>query len=389
MIEEFYKNSPILRALPSESILHHHVKNCSIMEPPFSYDLLCAATVLGTSLKRDVWVNQVKWKVYPALATMLVGPSGCGKNTAIGNVKELAGHLQVPLVGGGTIETIVDQVFRTGDPASCIIVAEELADMVGKKDYQQGIVTGVTDLLDCKEFKDISLKSTGVRRIPHPTIGMLCGSTAHWLHTALPKDAQQGGFYGRFIVPVENGPKRHVGLIGNLPKAEQEAALEAGATFAAGAAGFKERWKGRGEIPFTRSAAKLYDEWYAQRHAQFGPLASDYANRSRDHALRLAMLSALTSWREQISDQDVAFALAFITHIAQNIEQVLSQTSKECEVGDLILPMLPATLADLYRALARGYSMRVVREAFAWLQESGQAKIVGTSMVPVEAPRGR
>lgn len=361
----------LVKALPLQSILHYYIHARALIEPPVSYDLLCGAAVLSLALKRDVWVDQEMWKVYPAMSVMLVGPSGVGKNTAIGAAKEIAKLLEVPIIGGNTIEALVDQVQRCGNPASCLITAEELADMIGKKDYQQGLISGITDLLDTKDFKDISLKSSS-RRIQAPTVGFMCGSTPLWLHSMLPKDSMGGGFYGRFLVAAEKEAKRFTSLTKRLPKADRDAAKEALGNFNTTAICVRDFCRGKGELEFSKAASDLYHNWYAVRHGQFSALANDYAHRSRDHAIRLALVSAVSCLRSTIEEEDVHFALTVVTHIAHNIDVVVAQASPEAELGEKILATLPTTHAEVLRTFSKGYAMRLIKDALMLLRESEQ-----------------
>lgn len=374
----------LVKALPSESLFHHYLAARAIMETPVSYDLLCAMTCFALALKRDVWVSQRRWKVYPVFSPMLVGPSGTGKNTAIGGLTSLCTKLNIPVVSGGTIEALVDQVAKCGRPATCLIHAEEIADMIGKKDYQQGIVQGITDLLDTKDVKDISLKSTGPRRIYEPTVSFACGSTAGWLHSGLPKDAQTGGFYGRFVVSVEEGPKREVPLLNMLPESELVASDQGEQTFLEGLPAAVETVKGYGEISLSPGSVRMYDSWYRARHKNFSSLAQDYATRFRDHVLRLSALSAISCFRQEIGEIDMGFGIAVANHISKTIDSVVAQASPEWELAQKILRGLPQTEKEIIWNFSRGYGPRLIREALALLRDSGKVRFDHVSGVLVK-----
>lgn len=384
---------PLVKALPKQSILHYWLQAREIIETPYSFDLVCGLAALGAMLKRTCWIDQYHWKVYPNTSVLLVGPSGSGKNTAINGVEGLIQKLGIRLIGGKTIETLTDQVQKCGDPACAVIMAKELSDFIGKKDYQQGLLQGLTDLLDTGEFKDITIKSdNGQRRITRPTVTILAGSTPSWLHKAMPPEAMAGGFYPRFIIVAEDDVKRQVPLVKALPQAELDAAMQANDAFTEAVMALQVAYAGEqrswvGEMRFEPAGQALYDDWYRTRLDFFSKIASDYAHRSRDHALRAAMVSAVSCGRRQLGLEDVEFGIALMMHIAKRVDQALAAPSIEAEICKEISKMLPAQEHEILFEMSKGYSPRHIRDAISLMKDSHQMKAVGNTFTRIKKVR--
>ena len=71
---------------------------------------------------------------------LLVGPSGSGKDTIINPSCNLLKNLGGQYVVGRTLEAVKESLTQMGDPAIGYINASELADFLGCKDYQAGLV---------------------------------------------------------------------------------------------------------------------------------------------------------------------------------------------------------------------------------------------------------
>ena len=369
------------KLLPANSIFHHWLASRYLIETPVAFDLACGISALGALLKREVWVDQIKWKIYPNMSVMLVGPSGIGKDTAIDGAEEILQEINsIKVIGGRTSESIFEQMYNLGNPACAVILAHEMSAFFGKKDYQASLVQDLTDLMSTKPYKDISnkgdlYKNPQGKRILKPTLTLMAGSTPEWLHTAMPVGSLEGGFFGRFLILTETKPKRLVPLIKySSTNEEQRISLNAKTQFISGLREVVSKNLSRGEIILLREAQDAYGNWYANRTRYFSPLTQPYAHRCRDHVLRLALLCAVSCGNGYINSEDIEFATGVITHLASTLDTTIAPPNMEHKVGREIKEILPASMATILRSFGSTYSLKSLKEAVVFLLESKQIK---------------
>lgn len=343
--------------LPENSLLKHWLKANSIIEPPVSYDLAVGLSTIGAALRRDAWVEQELWRVYPNLSILLVGKSGLGKDTSINQgAKVLETLACAKIVGGKTSEAVMDSLQKIGDPAVGVILAKEFSEFFGPKDYQKGMLQAITDLLSTGDMIDMSLKSKQKSYIRNPTVTMMGGSTKEWLHQAMPDSAVTGGFYPRFLIFCETEPKRHVALIKHsLKKQELIEAFKARDAFVSGLKEMLYFSKNLGEVKFSNPAIDLYEGWYKSRLQKFSMLAEAYANRSRDTVLRVALICAVADSRDTMSEADMLFAISVMDHVAATIDEAIAPPTTHLRILRDVLKLLPATREYLQRQLENKY----------------------------------
>ena len=374
--------------IPTDSILHSWITLLSTTEVPQSYQIGVGMAVIGALLKRNVWVDQHSyddwgWNVYPNQSVMLVGPSGIGKDTAINfAIKQVEQWNTLPVIGGTTIENIKQRLHVLGSPAAAVLPAGEMSAFFGKKDYQSGMLTEITDILSTNEKIDISTKGDldrgGPKYIHQPTLTMLCGSTEEWLHTAMPDGTMEGGFLGRFLILVEQFGYKQVPLMKNSVTLKQRKKLSnASQTWNTGIERLLQATAKLGEIILLEEAQEAYVNWYYNRFNYFSKAVIPYANRSRDTVLRLAMLMALSrgnfGW---IEAQDVDFATRIIIEVGKSIDAAILPPTVAAACAKEMERILPAGEKEITKALGRKYRLKDIFEAKQLLTAEGKMKFV-------------
>lgn len=356
--------------LPRDSMLHYHLDSQQLTETPESYSLATALSSLGVPLKRGCWIDQGEWKVYPNLSVLLVGPSGIGKDTAIAATRKLIRQFYPQLIcAGKTMEMVHEDLLGKSDPAAGVIYAPELTAFLGGKDYQKSMVQELTDLLSTGDYVDVSTKSTfketkSHRIIPHPTVTMVAGSTIKWLHEAMPKGSLEGGFIPRLLVVVEEAAARMVAMprYNNSPEDVREA-KEKRDLFLECYEGATRMFSKAGEIVPLPDAIDYYTYWYEHRFEYFPASVRDYANRSRDQMLRIAMLCAVSRAHNYIEVVDLAFASNFLKAIANRIDGIAHTPTPENKCINDILDLLPCKNNRIYAELRFKYNKKIIDEA--------------------------
>jgi len=146
--------SPMMDACNMKGWLRDYVEHTRNMEAPTPYHFASALTCLGSALGRQVHVDQGYYKVWPAVQTLLIGPSGkTKKSTSAGYAVALGEESKRVhrLLDEGSQEALKTELYqrskRTG-AATGLLYASELGTFLGKQDYNQGLVQALTDLFD-------------------------------------------------------------------------------------------------------------------------------------------------------------------------------------------------------------------------------------------------
>ena len=369
-----------LTIIPPDSCLTHWCRMLSCTEIPISYQVTGGITLIGALLRRQVWIDQKQWKVYPNQPVMFVGPSGIGKDTIINRVsQEIDKTKVIPTIGGKTMEGINQRLEQLGQTACCYISAGELSSFFGNRDYQSGMIQDFTNLLSTGDKIDVSTKGSLAYNgkpsyIHKPTITLHGGTTEEWLHKAMPDGTMEGGFLGRFLVIGENFGRKHVALIKNsMSRDEMDQVDIAEQEWDHAIQEILEHHKKSTEMYLTEEAQFYYTNWYHNRFKYFSHAVLPYANRSRDMVLRLAMLMAVSrqhwNWIEEV---DVKFGAEILIEIGRYIDKIILPPTSEAQASRMILMMLPATSQEIWKALNVKFPLRVLQAAEQVLSGSGQ-----------------
>lgn len=364
-----------VKSLPSDSILHHWHHYLSMTEVPVGFQIATGLSLIGALLQRNVYFDQLAWKVWPNISLLLVGPSGVGKDTAINFMTRAIAEISTDyhdgrIISGKTMEFISKRLMKLGDPAAAIIKAPEITALMGGKDYQKSMVQELTDLLSTNERMEVSTAGEA-RIILRPTVTLLGGSTEEWLHRAMPEGSQEGGFFPRLIIISEAYTSKHV----PCPKydytpRERANYIESKEAFTSGVCGIINRWgSGCNEIAPSAEALDLYRNWYVNRFKLFSPRTKEYANRSRDQVLKIAYLCAISRFKEYISIEDMEFAINFMAYVGAKLDGVVAGKTNEDRVIDSIRSMLPCSMKYILMN-SQGFDKQTITNCIALMRSN-------------------
>ena|SRR5271156_487862 len=217
-------------------------------ESPTRFHFWSAASVIGASLKRGVWVERKTFKIYPNMYTVLVGRPGVGKGAAIkpalsllkeaGTANMLSDRITMEYVleklSKGFPSTSVNPLtnnLKIGMDASVLIVSDELSVFITASQFS---ITALTNLWDAGDgVYGYGTRGKGEFNITSPCVSLLGGSAPEWLCKSIPSDAVGGGFTRRvnFVLankkdkkiawPSMNGLKTRTDLIEDLREISQ------------------------------------------------------------------------------------------------------------------------------------------------------------------------
>jgi len=375
-----------LRLIPPDSLLKDYLILGRFMEAPYEFLAASCMSCVSCLLRRNVWWElDESGVVFPGLNTILIGPPGIQKDTTLNLGRRLLLDKYMPdnRLFGTTKEGLISQLAtiqreRMEDPACGYIIAGEIKQMFGDKDYEKGMVELLTVWLNENEPIYIHATRHDPITIHNPHVIMQAGSTVPWLK-ALPSGSMTGGFIPRFMLILCDHPRTQIanprGMKDSNDRAHERRAMEAITKHIEKILNvFNRRREMALEMEF---AEPVYANWYENRHKKFGPFTQGYAHRVRGHLIKLAMLSAIMRGNFIIDLADVDFSIDFLESQIKNLEPVLIPRTQEAEVIDEIKLLLPMSVVELKRKLRNKFKAAAVQEALMAL--------AGTKEVVVES----
>lgn len=169
--------------------------------------------LLGASLKDKIVVKWTVKRVFPNLPLLIVAPSGYGKTGAVNACKPIFANCLPNIISeDSTAESALMQFAQSGFEkiATCgLWVVPELADIFGKKKYQEGLIPKITRILDAPKDHEICRKSSEKLTIKgHAVLNWIACSTFQWLSEYVEESMSTGGFLPRLLsLYTESDPK--------------------------------------------------------------------------------------------------------------------------------------------------------------------------------------
>ena len=268
-------------------------------EVPPLYHLWSALALLAACVADRVWVEKFRGaKLAPNLYVILVGPSGLGKGLAIDQATKYVRDLpRVNLYRGkSTAAHIIDRLgkpFRRPDGKKILsnpklfLVTPEVGMSVGSGTLAEDFVKLMTDLYTgSPDPITEGTRMHGEVIITEPCVTWLAGTTREWLIRSVPRDAIEGGFFGRSVVVGADYDHSKRFVRPQYPSDEREVTDHLRA---------RVRVLTRlGGAMLLANDAKAFEEyWYEQRTPPEDDLLLPVWKRQHDLLLKLAMLLCL------------------------------------------------------------------------------------------------
>ncbi|HEY6018405.1 MAG TPA: DUF3987 domain-containing protein, partial [Candidatus Paceibacterota bacterium] len=196
---------PILQQ--TSNLLRLYVHQCGKSETPDNYHLWCCIALVAAAVGDHTYYTKFKHsKLYPNLYTLLVGPSGSGKDLAIGIALSFLKRLPIVKLyaGRATAPYIIDFMAKSADGkpplghSRMFLVTPELAMAVGSGNMADEFVKLTTALYGGADYPlTEGTRTSGTHIILNPCLNFLGGTTEEWMMRALTRDAIEGGFFAR------------------------------------------------------------------------------------------------------------------------------------------------------------------------------------------------
>jgi hypothetical protein len=284
--------------VPESGLFRRYIDYTKNTESPTPYHFFSFMTVLGATLGRQVFVDQNVYRIWPNMATLLIGPSGKVHKTtaadfAIAVAQRSAGaaiDIEVMrrfelIAEKTTSEALHSALVARGDPAVGMLYAPEVSTLLNKKEYNKGLIQDLTRLWDCPDYLPVRTQKREREVLKNVALSALFCSNEQWLADSVPEDAFKGGFFARMLQIYQPSTDRYFPRPLPLDKTLGEE-IEYGVT---------ETARVTGPATLTRRADIFFDKRYMELRKSIPDeekIAPFFA-RYHDHMLRIAMLLAV------------------------------------------------------------------------------------------------
>ena len=93
-------------------------------------------------------------------------------------------------------------MYEKGSQAAFVI--SELSSLLGKQNYNEGLVGKLTDLYDCKDYDDDTTISRGYKAFEDIYVTLLGATTRTALEESIPEAAFGEGFMSRVVLVYQH-----------------------------------------------------------------------------------------------------------------------------------------------------------------------------------------
>ena len=341
------------------------------LESPDAFHIWTALSVISASLKRQVFVDQAYFMVYPNLYVLLVAPPGtCRKSQAMNTGLKLlravpAIHIEAnkmtpealinSLCSGGQTQAIKTKAKKTNattitvrQVCTSVLFSPEFSVMLGKDAENNGMLSILTDLFDSPDSWIYETRGRGQEIVSNVYLSIFGATTPAWLSNSIPDNAIGLGLNSRFI-HVAQKARRHANPRPKITPALlrlRDSLIE----------DLIQISMLRGEMVLTSAADTFYDEWYrALNTKNLDEKFWGYLERKPVHILKVAtILSIAESDRLVLTRDHLEMALVLLNQIelrmpeafisagstsGKDIQRVLQQiilSGGQIEYGDLV-----------------------------------------------------
>lgn len=368
-------------------------------------------TILSAAIRRNFYTMGGHSKKFANIYVLLEGPSGVGKNTAIGRAKDVLERMNQRLREKAispealqlcpTVYVFASKVTppklvmhmdeygegkrRVGDlrfgehpddTESCgLIVAEEATTLLDRQQFGSDQLIGIlTDAYDGKLADDTVARGAKILNNVH--LSMLLGSTIYWLRHSMTPQVFQGGFMGaRMLIisklptsrcyprePVMDPLARDM-LVNKLCEYAQHDPCE---------------------MMLDNTANDLYEEWYRNRtKTHEDERIHSYFSRKRVQLEKLAILISVSRWHQPwIKGEDMEYALRLLEHEEPGMLGAFREILTNEQTGHIewVLKAIRAagghaSMSELWRRSRNRMARQALEEALFTLTKMGEVGV--------------
>jgi len=343
----------------------------SELEAPETYHLWVGLSILASAVRRNVWIDQGMYTVYPNLYVILTAPPGkLGKSTCIRAGRKILTSVKDVIMGPDSIsaEELMRAMAKAGKDkvnSALTIHSSEVSSLIDTSGLK--MIQFLTDIYDCEDSPygwRRQTKTAGSDTINNPVLNILAGTTPSWIAESMPIQATDHGFTSRTIFIYEESP-RFANPRPNAPDPKLVEALKLDINHISQIEGIFE---------WTEEAQDLYDTYYKKwlMSTPDDHRIAGYFNRKRTHALKIAQLIHLAESDDLIIEaRDIETAVQILNMIEASMAKTFSGVGKYAHTADterILLDITKSGGMPFYEVFRRNAMVGNADDVFKILQ---------------------
>lgn len=300
-------------------------------ESPEDYHLWVGLSVLASAVRRNIWLNQGIYILYPNLYVILVGPPGIGKSTPIRMGRKLLIEVEGITFGPDSVtrEELIRIMSKSGKNVSqsaMVLHSTELSSLIDPSGIR--MIQFLTEIFD-GDFKfGHGTRHSGSYTIHNPILNLLAGTTPSWIAEGLPSTVVTHGFSSRTVFVYGDKP-RYLKPFPSEPDKELMRSLINDLNYISTL---------EGEFSWGEGSKEMYEELYAQI-ANSTPKdfrIEGFHARKKVHVLKLAMLLSIAEDDSfEILPSHIETAWRILNSVQTRMHKTFSAMGKYDHASDL------------------------------------------------------
>lgn len=320
-----------------------YVTYAGVTEAPRRMHFWCGISAIAGALRRRVWLDMRRYKVFCNMYVCLVAPPGViAKSTSIDVAMKLLRKVPGVKFGPDTVTwPALVTAFAGASESFCFedewhpmsaitLEASELGSLLTPQDREQ--VALYITLWDGRDSYSKVTKHSGSDMVEAPWINMIAGTTPNWIADNMPKATIGGGLTSRIVFVFGDQKEKFIAFVDEYVDPTDTTVaeklvedLEHIATNVCG--------------PFTISpAARAWERaryehfWRVESLNMNSNLLEGYAARKQTHIFKTAMiLSVSRGDTRQIEVEDLQLAAQMLDDLEPDMQKVFSSIGRTDE----------------------------------------------------------
>lgn len=366
--------------------LRAYVDHAQVSESPLIYHVWTAVSTIAGALRRNVWIDEIRFKYYPNFYIVLVGPAALTKTTALNSGKRMLSQVKGVWFGPASATwqsmiknmSLASQEIKIDTPAGVqALTTCPLHFSVGElgtffKIEDSVMMEVLIDLWDGHEGSwTHSTLTMGDNSVENPIINLIGGTTPSWLKEHFPENMIGGGLASRMLFVFADVKHRLIAFPSREIRQDHYYKVEERLLD-----DLQQIAKLTGCYQLTNEAMDWGQPWYEHHHTHRPEhLASDrysaYLGRKFALLMKLSMIVAAGKRDEMVIErEDLEESLAMLEMIEPHMQKVFESIGRvdEARRGDELI------------AYVKAYNVLTSAELFTFVQNVMSSKDFSTTL---------